>query len=311
MAARTAPSKKAPLAARNKARINPRESHPIFEAYPQKGTRTSWYGKVGMPYRVYNGFGAMIGGTCDPTAARRMLRNERMQPVLTRDRRAMMAVWIANFTESSVGPHTELQFSFFVSDRTVTDVMFHPFAMLHALQHRPEIRMMPHGLWNNSDPAVGFNQEMLALPALIATSAIHRTPGRLNFTFSTRDEAGETVPVCSGFVREPKRTPLGTVIELGKLFGFSNLMAQRRQPYVTLPMVNPIGDVLSENVTTIAAFNNDHLTVREWEPGLDELTISHPLYSSLDFHGDFVETFDGVRFVYATPPPLDHTLLSV
>jgi hypothetical protein len=310
MAARTATTK-APLAARNKARINPRESHPIFEAYPQKGTRTSWYGKVGMPYRVYNGFGALIGGTCDPTAARRLLRNERLQPVLTRDRRALMAVWIANFTESSVGPHTELQFSFFVSDRTVSDVMFHPFALLHAMQHRPEIWMMPHGLWNNNDPAVGFNQEMLALPASIAASAIHRTPGRLNFTFSTHDSAGNTVPVCSGFVREPRHTPLGTVIELGKLFGFSELMAQRRRPYLTLPMVNPIGDVLGDHVATIAAFNNDRMAVREWKPGLDELTIGHPLYAGLDFHGDFVETFDGTRFVYVTPAPLDHTLLAV
>ncbi len=282
------------------------QEHPIFVDYPITGTRTNWYGKVSTPYRVYDGYGVMLGGTCDVTAARHMLRNEQaLEPAITVDRRALMAMWIANFTDASVGPHTELQFSLFVSRAPRSDIPYHPFVLLKIMLENRELPMLVHGLWNDTDAAIGYNRDLLGLDAQPAVSAINAMQDNLRFAFSERSEEG-SMPIASGTIKLEKRTGIKAGLSLSQLMGgFSKTNALLKQPYSVFSVMNRVSQQLPRNVETEAAAGSEHIVLREWNRRTDQIDIKHPYYGQVDFQPDFVQQFTGARFVYVTPRPLD------
>ena len=149
------------------------KSHPLFKAYPLDGERQTSVGPVPTPYHVYDGQGVLIGGTADSARVSELLRAERVHPIKMRDGRALMGVWVVDFTDASLGPHKELQFSILVSHEPVAPVEDHPFALLKALFVNPAARMFCYRLWNDSPTAVAYNRELLGLPAALALSLIH------------------------------------------------------------------------------------------------------------------------------------------
>jgi hypothetical protein len=96
--------------------MNP-ENQPLFKKYPLTGKAVISTGEVPVPYHIYDGAGLFIGGVCDYTAARCLLQGEKVFPIRTVDDKAVMGIWVCDFTAASLGPHHELQFSFFVSRR--------------------------------------------------------------------------------------------------------------------------------------------------------------------------------------------------
>ena len=110
-----------------------RLKHTIFQHYTASGNITAWYGVVPTPYRAYDGYGVFIGGTCDPTAARKLVRNEQMVPALTEDRRALVALWICDYTDASLGAHTQLQFSMFMAPKPLSNILAHPYSLVQAM----------------------------------------------------------------------------------------------------------------------------------------------------------------------------------
>src|SRR5690349_3233391 len=93
-------------------------NHRLFRQYPLRGKAVISTGEVPTPYHIYDGFGALIGGTADLSAVRELLKKEVVMPADNGDGRTPMAIWIYKFTDASLGPHHELQFSFFTRDRT-------------------------------------------------------------------------------------------------------------------------------------------------------------------------------------------------
>src|SRR5262245_22583790 len=93
--------------------------HLLFKQYPLTGTITLSVGEAPTPYQIYDGCGAFIGGIADLAAVRRLLEPEQLYALKTCSGHALTGIWIGNFTEASLGPHHELQFSIFVSGREV------------------------------------------------------------------------------------------------------------------------------------------------------------------------------------------------
>lgn len=123
--------------------------HQLFKQYPLNGATTLSTGAVPTPYHIYDGYGAFIAGTADLAAVQRLLQPEQVIPVQTVAGRALMGIWICDFTNASLGPHQELPFSIFVARQPIRDISSHPLALLAALLARPQLQMMCHGLWND------------------------------------------------------------------------------------------------------------------------------------------------------------------
>src|SRR5690606_26719868 len=105
-------------------------------------------------------------------------------PFQTTKGRALMGMWIGEFTEASLGPHNELQFSFFVSAEKPKPVSNHPFIILKELAENPQIRMMVHGLWNNTDTAITYNNEILGLGSRQIRGGADYKSDSMNFLFN-------------------------------------------------------------------------------------------------------------------------------
>ncbi len=143
--------------------MNPKD-HQLFKQFPIQSTVQISTGAAPSPYQVYDGFGLFIGGTADLAAVKQLLKDENVTPIQTSDGKALMGIWVCNFTNASLGPHHELQFSFFVSRQQMAPIAPHPFNAFALITHQ-EVQMMCHGLWNNTPNVFAYNREILSLNA--------------------------------------------------------------------------------------------------------------------------------------------------
>jgi hypothetical protein len=281
-----------------------KQEHPIFVNYPRTGTRTNWYGKVTTPYRVYGGYGALIGGTCDVTAARHMLRADKpLEPAVTIDRRALAAIWIGNYDDASAEAHVELTFGLCVSQVPRSDIDYHPFMLLKILTEATDLPVMIHAQWHNTEKAVGFKRDMLGINAQFATSAMNTQGGQLRFSFSERS-GGTRAPIVNGALKLDWRTGSKVSSQLRQLFG-DRAQIYSRSPYLPYRVINRVSDVLDRRLETDVITGHEHTVLREWYPGVDMLQLTHPYYAQIDFQPDFVQQFTGARVVHQTPWALD------
>ncbi|MBC7813367.1 MAG: hypothetical protein H7175_19565, partial [Burkholderiales bacterium] len=95
------------------------QSHPLFQQYPLNQQATLSVGTVPAPYHVYNGYGLFIAGTAHLDKVRALLQSEQVEPIQDEAGRALMAIWVCNFLEASLGTHHELQFSIFIQRQSV------------------------------------------------------------------------------------------------------------------------------------------------------------------------------------------------
>jgi hypothetical protein len=81
----------------------------IFEQYPlaEQKVQTST-GEQPTPYHIYDGHLMLIGGSADYDAVAALLAGEQVYPAKTESDRALMAIYVADETQASHGPHTEL-----------------------------------------------------------------------------------------------------------------------------------------------------------------------------------------------------------
>jgi hypothetical protein len=279
------------------ARPEPRK-HPLFEAYPLDGQAHLSTGTVPTPYHVYDGHGLFIGGTADLAAARELLAPEQVSVVQTEAGHALMAVWVCNFTDASLGPHHELQFSIFVSDQPVAPVAAHRSSLIELMLTRPDVRMLCHGLWNNTPDVVAYNRELLALDARPARSRIERAAGEIGFDFV--DAASDT-PLLQGRIRWPQRASLRANAGLMWRLGLWRLLEVARRPWLHMQIVNPVGEALGRNAVADSYTRTERSLVRHFDPEHDSLVFGDTRYRHLQFRPDFCQSMDGFKFVYLFP----------
>lgn len=274
----------------------------LFDKYPLRGDVTLSCGPVPQPYHIYDGYGLLIGGTADLAAARGLLAQEQVVPVIAGPERTFMAVWVCDFTKASLGPHLELQFSFFVARRPIKIEAKHPLTLLKVMLSRADVGMFCHGLWNNSATVVAYNREVLGLDARLAEGEIrgNKTTGRFIFHFT---DVQTNQPVFHGQTVFQPRATSRVGLALMRQLGLEGIHKLASDPWVTLKVVNPVGPEITGNYEALTYTENKQNLLRYIDPTQDTLEFADARYQALQFRPQFVQQMHGFRFVYLNPRP--------
>ena len=277
--------------------MNPRD-HRLFREYPLLGSATTSTGTAPTPYHIYNGYGAFIGGTADLGPIQQLLRKESVTPMQTTGARAFMGIWVCNFTDASLGPHHELQFSFFVSGRRDERIVARPLSLLTLLATRPDVQMLCHGLWNNTARVVAYNRELLSLNACVTLSQIDHAEGAFQFDF--KDGASGRA-IIAGRLPNPERASLRANWEMMSNIGFRRIWTLYQQPWMGLRILNPTGIGLNRNGVAETFTKNQTIAVRYFCNKTDTLEFGEATYGCVNFKPEFVQYMTGFKFVYLMP----------
>lgn len=277
--------------------LAPRE-HALFRQYPPGAPAMLSTGPVPTPYRVYDGTALFIGGRADLAGARELLAGELVVPVATDDGHALMAAWVCEFRDASLGPHHELQLSLFVSKRELPPVSAHPLGLLELMITRPEVGMLCHGLWNDTPPVVAYNRELLGLDARLSSSRIERHRDRL--AFSVQD-AADGAPLVEGELHHVGRPSLGAGLSLVSRVGLRRLMALAREPWIRMPVLSPVAGGPCRNAVAETFTRTDRSVLRRFDVGRDRLALKAARYGALRFEPQFFQCMEGFKFVYLAP----------
>jgi hypothetical protein len=272
-----------------------RADHPLFRSHPLDGVVDVDGAAEPTPYHLYDGLLALLGGHVDADAARALLSPLGLAPVTNAQGRALGCVWVGEFPEASLGPHSELQISLLATSTSTPAVATHRYAVLRALAVRDDVVMVCHGLWNNTPRVVRYNQAHLGLDAHAATSAVGVVDGRLRFRFIDAD--GQLI--AEGNLAAPARQSAGPLWRALLHLGFAG-MAAGAKPALHVAVANPISAWATRVQVAHTYSKPDAVVLRAVDEG-DALRIAHPRYASLQFVPEFVELLRGVRFVYGRP----------
>lgn len=275
-------------------KTDPRQ-HPLFQRFGLTALKRTSAGMLPVPYHIYDGHATFIGGTAALEPVRQLLAAESVTAVETSDGHALVGIWVIDATNASLGPHHELQVSLLVSRSRSPKVVPHPFIMLCLLQFDPSVRLFCHGLWNNVEPVVAYNREVLALNAQLMTGTIDRDVPRHEQRFAFAEPSGS--PIFSGAVAEAPRTGMHAVVPLLRLMGVGRFIRAARAPWLASQVVNPIG-LLPVNAEAQAYIVSDRQVLQQFDPATDRLEFADPTYRALHVRGQFVEHMHGFKFVY-------------
>lgn len=274
-------------------------NHPLFTQYPLNGTAMISVGEVPTPYHIYDGYGLFIGGVCDGEAAQQLLKDEALTPIQTSAGQAVMGIWICDFVNASLGPHHELQFSFFVSQEEAPPVVApHPFNTLSLMLTRPDVRMLCYGLWNSTANVVAYNRELLSLNARQTDSRIDRDARAIRFHFN---DTATGQSILSGAVQHPAQASLPATLSLMACIGWRGTMAVAQQPWVSMKILNPLGVALNRHAIAEAFTKNEVNVVRYFDSRADRLEFGDTPFRALRFTPQCVQYMDGFKFVYLNP----------
>ena len=277
--------------------MNPRD-YRLFKQYPLNGKVVLSTGDAPTPYHIYSGYGALIGGTADLAAVQHLLQGEGVVPVQTTAGQALMGIWVCDFTDASLGPHHELQFSIFVSRTGVRDIAPKPLSLIAVMLTRPDVQMLCHGLWNNTPVVVAYNRELLSLNACLSDSTIMRDASALQFRIT---DHASGMRILAGKLSQPRQASWRANFALLAQLGPARMQRVMQQPWVTMQIVNPASGALARNVVAQAFTKNDANILRYFNPGMDSLAFGDTPYAQLQFKPQFVQHMDGFKFVYLNP----------
>lgn len=274
------------------------QSHPLFQQYPLNQQATLSVGTVPASYHVYNGYGLFIAGTAHLDKVLALLQPEQVEPIQDEAGRALMAIWVCNFLEASLGAHHELQFSIFIQRQSVPPVSKHPLGLLAAMLKRRDMQMMCHGLYNNTDKVVDYNRELLSLNARLTDSRIERAGNGVEFSFR---DAATNQPILEGTVRDVERPSMKAGFDMLGQLGLGETFKMARAPWVTMEIVNPLGVKLSQNRVARSYTKNDVNAIQYYNPQAHSLRFGDTPYAQLGFEPTCVQFMDGFKFVYLNP----------
>lgn len=275
-----------------------RQQHNLFTQYPLDREIVLDGETLTSPYHIYDGTILFIGGRANAETAKALLAKESLTPILDSDGNALIALWICDFTEANLGPHHELQFSIFASFQPQAPVQAHPFAIFRLLTLNPQTMMVCHGLWNNTEHVVRYNQAHLGLDARVCTSHFdHTTPQQWRFQFEDRENAQA---LLSGEIALPSQQSPALLWQMSRHLGFGGMLKTLRQPFIHVPVVNTRSAYADANQIAHTYTHSDTQKIFRFDEA-QKLTVQAPHYQALQFRPDFVQYNTGVRFVYSRP----------
>lgn len=271
----------------------------LFQRFPLDGTVIVAGEEATTPYHIYDGTILSLGGTVDGAVAARFLATEQLEPVLDTDGRALAAIWICDFTDANLGPHHELQISLFATRRKAQPLRADAFSFHHALNTIPDLMMVCHGLWNNTQRVVRYNSEHLLLNARLTRSEVDFSGD--SWTFEFRDAGGGLI--ADGAVPATRRQPARATWKIARQMSFRGLLESLRAPFFKMPVVNTRreGDACNHVCMTYTACEKPLIRGATYR---DHILISEPNYAELDFKISFVQVLKDIGFIFMRPTPL-------
>lgn len=271
----------------------------LFQRFPLDSTVRVAGEELTTPYHIYNGTMLSLGGTVDGNAAARFLADEHLEPVLDTDGRALAAMWVCDFTQANLDAHHELQISLFATRHKVPPIKANTFSYHRASQTIPDLMMVCHGLWNNTERVVRYNAEHLLLNARLTKSEMDFSGE--TWTFSFRDTEGAII--AEGAVPAIQSQPASVAWKLAWQVGMRGFLELARAPYFQVPVVNTRrpGDPCNHVCTTFTVCEQPKL--RE-ATEMDRIVIRDTLYEELDFSVSYAQILKDIGFIFLRPVPL-------
>lgn len=258
--------------------------HALFRAFPIAGTVAVSAGNLPPPYHVYDGHGLLITGHAQAAALTQAFAGQDVFPVLTDAGHAAMGLFIGHFTDTSLGPHLQLQAVALCAPTPGARISNARTAMLAALASRPDWSLLNRHLWTDSAVVVTYNTEYLGMQAALATGEIAHNK-RLSFAFHDAQGA-----LASGDLRLNPMSDLRAIWGLMRQIGLHQTQRLARQPFARLHMVHH-----STRTQTLTAA--DRRVVTRFDPKRDRLTLSGPL-AAYDFQPLICEHLSPFRHVH-------------
>lgn len=281
-----------------------RQQHKLFTQYPLDREIQLDGETLTSPYHIYDGAILFIGGKANAEAAKTLLAQESLAPILDSEGNALVGLWICDFTEANLGPHHELQFSVFAAFQPQAPVQAHPFAIFRLLTLNPQAMMVCHGLWNSTERVVRYNQAHLGLNARLCTSTFDRPHHATHWRFQFEDSEQQQA-LLSGEITLPSQQSPALLWEMSRQLGFGGLLKTLREPFIQVPVVNTRSAYADTNQIARTYTHSDKQTIFRFDP-TQALTVHAPQYQALQFQPDFVQYNIGVRFVYTRPETASH-----
>jgi len=274
------------------------KSHPLFSRFPLNKTVQLSTGETQTPYHVYNGYGLFVGGIAPVDKVNSIMTDESPVPVTDIHGNALLALWLMDFTEAHIAPHTEFQCSIFVQPQSVPPLPDHPFAPLQFMVQAEEPAMLCADIWNNTEECVAYNAEHLGLGARLCRSSFTRTSDRIDVDFNVGD-----TPLLTAKIRLPARTGFSDGLSLLRLFGLRKTIQLAQAPYTQLDVINRVDDQQSKNIPARSYTDVSTNIVKRFDPSTDELILGNIAFREIGFQPRMVQFVDGVNFVYLDPDP--------
>jgi len=274
----------------------------LFKRHPLKGESHTSAGSLPTPYHVYDGRAVLVGGTGDLGAVHELLKGERVVPVWDTDGRALVALWICDFIDASLGPHKELQIAILVTRQPIMPVTPHPLAVLRLLLVQPGIGILCHGLWNDTNTAVAYNREVVGLNARLANAAIEHD-AHLGITAFSFLLAATSKPIASGMIADTPEQSKEVTQMLKQSVGLRGQLELIRQQERHIRVINPSGKHIAENLVADTYTRAESQTLRLLDPDRDTIIIEDEGYRRLGLWPQFIQHMEGFKFVYVNPRP--------
>ncbi|MDH4992340.1 hypothetical protein QEZ48_16110 [Aquamicrobium lusatiense] len=271
----------------------------LFQRFPLDGSVVVAGLEATTPYHIYDGTILSLGGTVDGEVAARFLAAEDLEPVLDTDGRALAAVWICDFTEANLDAHHELQISLFATRTKVQPLRANTFSFHRALKVIPDLMMVCHGLWNNTQRVVQYNSGHLLLNARLTNSKVDFSGDK--WTFEFRDAECELI--AKGSLPATQRQPVGATWKIARQMGFRGLLDSLRAPFFKVAVVNTRreGEVHNHVCATYTVCESPLIRAATGE---DLIVVAEPNYAELDFRISFVQMLKDIGFIFMRPAPL-------
>lgn len=268
----------------------------LFERFPLDGSVVVAGEELSTPYHIYNGTMLSLGGTVEGDAAARLLAKEHLKPVLDSEGRALAAIWICDFIEANLGAHHELQISLFATAREAQPLPAGAFSYHRALTAIPDLMMVCHGLWNNTERVVRYNREHLLLNAKLAQSDVNLVGDP--WTFQFRDAEGRTI--AGGSLPAMRRQPPAAVWKIARQMGFRGMLSLLRSPVFNMSVVNTRQEG-SERNHCCQTYTVCQKSLIRAATEQDRIAISHPIYRDLDFKVTHLQQLHEIGFIFLRP----------
>lgn len=274
-------------------------SDSLFKQYPITTELRTSAGPVPIPYHVYDGRVLMIGGTAELGTVNELVKDEHLSPLRDSAGRALMVLWVCDFSDASLGPHKELQISFIVKRGPSRPINAHPLAVHRALLIEPGVGMFCHAIWNDTNAAVTYNREILSLPVHLATSSVgHDAAGITSFAFKL---ASNSRPLVAGKILDTLSQPANVGRLMFSALGLGGMLRLMRRPDLHVQVINPITKTIEDNLAADTYTRSQRQIVRLYDPAIDQIAIQDDAYRQLGFWPQFVQQMEGFRFVYLNP----------